>query len=150
MSAQFQIRNLVETKLVGRKIDGLGFVDNLLEVAEQVGDIHCTLAEDRGLRFGIPSQPPFDVQLDAPLGKLRMLCARLGVLCHESGDLDVSLCGGEGIIKKDVSPKQRASVIGSSAQAISLASPPTLKVWKVRFKNTPSEQEFIIHAVRET
>jgi hypothetical protein len=150
MSTSCQIGDLVRNKLAGRKIDPLGFVDELLEIADQVGEIHCTLAGDHGLRFWIPSQaPPFDVQLDAALGKLRMLCARLGVLCHESGDQEVSLYGGEGIIRKEV-PVELPDHLGSSsgpgllAQSTSLAAPPISKQWRVRFKNTPGEQEFTI------
>ena len=49
-----------------------------------------------------------------------MLCARLGVLCQEGGSPEVSLYGGEGTIEPDQ--------------------------WTVRFRNTPSEQEFTIVA----
>jgi hypothetical protein len=150
MSAPCQIQDLVRNKLLGRKIDGLGFVDELLELADQVGEIQCIFAGEQGLRFLIPSQPPpFEIELDAARAKLRMLCARLGVLCRESGDQDVSLYGGEGIIQKEMPEKLpdngRRSESGlRSATGISLAAPPISKVWRVRFKNTPSEQEFTI------
>src|SRR5947209_1149064 len=102
MSATSQIRDLVRNRLVGRKIDPVGFMDELLELSEQAGEIQCKLAGEQGLQFVVANQPPaFEVELDAPRGKLRMLCARLGVLCHESGDQDVSLYGGEGTIKKE-------------------------------------------------
>jgi len=96
--------------------------------------------------------PPFDVELDTAKGKLRMMCARLGVLCHESGDPDVSLYGGEGIIKKEApmaSPNNLAQSAGSnspSSTGITLARPPIRHEWRVRFKNTPDAQEFTIVA----
>ena len=131
----------------------MGFVDELLELAGQVGEIQCTMAGVEGLRFLIPSQPPpFEVELDTAKGKLRMMCARLGVLCHESGDPDVSLYGGEGIIKKEApmrSPNNLAQSAGSnspSSTGITLARPPILHEWRVRFKNTPDAQEFTIVA----
>ena len=151
MSAPCQIRDLVRHRLVGRKIDPVGFMDELLELADQVGEIQCNLAGEQGLRFLIANQPPpFEVELDASRGKLRMLCARLGVLCHEAGDQEVSLYGGEGTIKKDapveLTEKNGRSLEPSSRSTTgtSLIPPPLSKEWKVRFTNTPSEQDFTI------
>ena len=38
----------------------------------------------RALRFQTPEQPPCEVEVGRAKSKLRMLCARLGVLCNES------------------------------------------------------------------
>src|SRR5271167_4888248 len=83
--ARKRIERLVEEKLVGRKTDGITFVEELLAIATQVGELSCTPATDHGLRFQLAGHPPFEVNLDANRGKLRMLCARLAVLFQESG-----------------------------------------------------------------
>jgi hypothetical protein len=153
MSALCQIQDLVQRKLLGRKIDGVGFIDALLALVDRVGEIQCNLSGEETLQFRIPNEPPaLEVELDAARGKLRMLCARLGVLCHESGDPDVSLYGGEGLIKKEL-PAELPTKVGPLPSAdprspggTALASPPNPKEWRVRFKNTPSEQEFTIQS----
>ena len=124
MNAESRTRELVTANLPdGREVDGVRFIDELLLVAAEVGEIQCSLASDRELRFQAPDRPAWDVELDRAKTKLRMLCARLGVLCNESGGPEVSLYGGEGVIKK-AGPAQ----------------------WAVRFMNTPDQQGFIIQA----
>jgi hypothetical protein len=118
MMVRSRIQDLVQEKLAGKKIDPVGFIEELFHVTDQVGKLRCTLATDQQLRFEVPDQTPLDVSLDFARGKLRMLCARLGVLCQENGNPEVSPYGGEGTIE----PKHRT----------------------VRFKNTPDEQEFTI------
>src|SRR5437667_362993 len=71
MSAQTRIRDLVLAKLAGRKIDVVGFIDELLDVASEVGEIRCTMAADRGLHFDIGGRDACAVDLDACRGKLR-------------------------------------------------------------------------------
>src|SRR5437588_11724407 len=78
---------------------GVRFVDEMLLLASDVGQIKCEQVNDRRLRFQIPDQPACEVELERAKAKLRMLCARLGVLCNESGQ-DVSLYGGEGTLRK--------------------------------------------------
>src|SRR5947209_6502845 len=102
MTSQTQIEDLVRSKLVGRVIDGVGFIDELLNLATREGEIHCTFANNEALRFTLPGQQlVFEVPLDRARGKLRMMCARLGVLCNESRGQDVSLYGGEGVIERE-------------------------------------------------
>ncbi|MBI3823066.1 MAG: hypothetical protein HY289_10365, partial [Planctomycetes bacterium] len=79
-----RIRDLVKSKLVGRTIDVVGFIDALLEIAGKVGEVHCALASDQALRFELGNEGPCDIELDAARGKLRMLCARLSVHCNET------------------------------------------------------------------
>jgi hypothetical protein len=154
MSAESRIRELVKVHLFDdHKADVVEFVDQLLNLVSEVGEISCALADDHTLRLQVPDQPICDVILGRAKTKLRMACARLGVLCHESGDTEVSLYGGEGVVKKEVSvdsPQTVARASGSgfsSSAASALASPPSLKEWRVRFKNTPSEHEFTIRAI---
>jgi hypothetical protein len=150
MSTEQPIRELIKTYLAdNRNVDGVQFIDQLLLLAAEAGEIKCTLAGDGSLRFQIPEQPPWEIELERAKAKLRMLCARLGVLCNETGDQEVSLYGGEGTIKKETSLESLNDRGRSSLAGTSLAAPLVTKQWKVRFKNTPSEQEFtIISAAR--
>jgi len=156
MNAESMIRELVNAYLFdNHKVDGVQFIDQLLLLACEVGEIQCNLAGERKLRFQIPDQQMWEVELDRAKAKLRMLCARLGVLCNEAGDQDISLYGGEGIIKKIVPLELSNNLRRSSGSdlrsptATSVVPPPISKEWKVRFKNTPSEQEFtVIREVR--
>jgi hypothetical protein len=133
MIAQSRIQCWVQQNLADdHNVGVVGFIDQLLPVASEVGEIKCTLANDRALRFQVPGQPPWDVELGRAKSKLRMLCARLSVLCNESGDQEVSLYGGEGVIREGlVSP--------TNPNAVAIEQRVT-----VRFKNTPSVQEFTI------
>jgi len=116
--ARRQIETLVQERMVGRKIDGVGFMDELLAIATHVGELSCRLAADQGLRFELRDSEPFEVDVDRNRGKLRMLCARLAVLCQESGT-EFLLYGGEGSIRN---------------------------AWKARWMNTPGEHWFTIVA----
>jgi len=120
MSAQTLIDELVRTKLAGRKIDVVGFVDALLELSSETGEIQCRLASENALGFHAAGLV-WETEVDASRGKLRMLCARLGALCNETNSAAVSPYGGEGLIRVP-------SVNG--------------KGWMVQFKNTPDYQEF--------
>jgi hypothetical protein len=122
MCESLRIRDLVQAKLAGRKIDPVVFIDELLVIAKEVGEIRCYLATEQSLRFELDGQA-CDVALDAARTKLRMVCARLSVLCNTGEDSAVSPYGGEGIIRSSATPTDP---------------------WRVRFKNTPGEQEFSI------
>src|SRR5436309_3219378 len=90
-----KIKNLSLEKLRGRKIDVVGFMDALIDIALDLGEIRCSIVGVDVLRFDLPDRDSCDVSLDACRGKLRMLCARLSVICNESGS-SVSPYGGEG------------------------------------------------------
>lgn len=160
MTAQSCIEELAREKLLGRRPKCVSFVDALLQLAQEVGEIQCTRATEDRLRFLIPAQPPaFEVEVDAAVSKLRMMCARLGVLCNESGDQDVSLYGGEGVIEKAPTSSsnplvdgmrnsyQAGDLPGEASVAVDVSSPAPdtdRMTWKVRFQNTPSAHEFTI------
>src|SRR5207248_1872103 len=105
----------------------------------QMGRVHCGFVEDRRvLRFEIPGQEPWELSAELAKSRLRTACARLGVLCNESGH-EVSLYGGEGAIdSRVVSPLANGS--GNQKQ----------RTWHVHFKNTPDAQEFTITAVEDS
>jgi hypothetical protein len=128
-----QIQLLVREKLAGRKIDGVAFIDELLALAQQVGEVRCGPAGDRGLRFELRGSDPFEVDLDANRGKLRMLCARLAVLCQESNH-DFKPYGGEGVIRRTASEANE-----NAGESI----PNTIEL-RARRTNTPGRPEFII------
>ena len=127
MNSGIRIRELVEAKLAGHRIDAVGFVDQLFVLAAQVGEVKCALAREGCLRFQVPDEASCDVEVDAAKGKLRMMCARLGVLCNEQSGREVSPYGGEAAFAYELPPG-------------------TPLTWNVRFKNAPAEQEFLIAA----
>ncbi len=132
MTAVDTLADLVRTHLVdNHKPRCVEFIDQLLRVALTTGQVRCSLANERQLRFQMPDQPPWDVEMGRARTKLRMLCARLSVLCNESSGSEVSLYGGEG------------TILGT-AMNTSWASSGQPPQWSVRFKNTPSEHEFTI------
>lgn len=153
MNAESTIRELVQAYVSdNHNVHVVEFVDEILRLATHMGEIHCSPADNRKFCFRIPGLPTWEVELGRATGKLRMMCARLAVLCHESGDPDVSFYGGEGIIKKELAVSAASNVIRSegsgspSLTGIALASPPILHEWRVRFKNTTDAQEFTIVA----
>jgi hypothetical protein len=150
MNAESKIRELVTAHLSdNHNVDGIQFIDRLLWLAFEVGEIDCRLTSEGKLRFRIPDRAVCDVELDRAKAKLRLLCARLGVLCRESG-AQVSIYGGEGIVRKEVAveqPDPSDLVSGSDlvrTGAISVVSSPISRAWIVRFKNTLSEHQFTI------
>jgi len=152
MTAEERINELVRAYIRGNQGDLVRFVDELLLLTAEVGEIKCAFAGDRALRFETPQQPGCEVELERAKSKLRMCCARLAVLCNESGGQDVSIYGGEGIIVKAVlngaAPRSQLAALAVGAPATPSAAPdrsaPSPERWAVRFKNTPSEQEFVI------
>lgn len=136
MSTAARIQILANSTLAGRQIDVVRFVEELLDIAKEIGEIHCCLATDRSLRFGLRDQEAVEVDVDSARGKLRMLCARLSVLCGETSGVLVSPYGGEGTIARPV-----AALAGNRAAANSHED---TDHWTVRFKNTPDEHEFTL------
>jgi hypothetical protein len=125
MNEQSRIQELVERTAAGRRPDLIGLVDQLFLVASEVGAVTCTRASDDGLCFRLRGLPPVEVKLDQAKSKLRMMCARLGVISKEQSGKDLSLYGDE-------------------AQFCYGPAPSPANCWRVQFKNTPSEQEFTI------
>src|SRR5438067_12282221 len=129
MNADNTIRDLIKTHLSdNHKVDVVKFIDQLFLL--NAGEIKCTLAGDRNLRFQIGNQAAWDVELGRARSKLRMMCARLGVLCNESGNQDVSLYGGEGFIHVELPAqlpdnlgRSSGSDFGSSTNTSSVAHP---------------------------
>jgi hypothetical protein len=125
--AILNLQELARTKLVGRQIDVVGFVDALLAAVPGVDFIRCTLSDERTLRFEFDSDV-CEIDVDAAKGKLRMLAARLGVLCNETPDANVSLYGGRGTIRF------------SNGTTTAIA---------VEFQNTPDHREFALRSLDE-
>ena len=125
MNPQNRIQELVQEKAAGRRPDLVSLVEQLFEVAAETGGLSCTQVCNQGLRFSLPGYPPVEVKLDLAKSKLRMMCARLGVISREQSGKDVSLYGDEAEFDYDQPP-------GSARH------------WKVRFINTMHAQEFTI------
>lgn len=153
MNAESRIRKLVQTYLAdNHKVDGVGFVEEILLLTLEVGEVKCALTSDRMLRFQLPNQPTWEVMVERAKSKLRLVCARLAVLCNES-HREVSPYGGEGVIEKAMpaacrvganvltaDKNERAESLEDSRDWLLYPS----SGWIVCFKNTPSEQEFSI------
>lgn len=137
LTIQSQIQDLVQEKLAGNPADSPGFVEHLLAIAGHVGVIRCSLAQKDVMRFEFGSQEPLEVALQYAKARLRTMCARLAVLCNDSGQ-DVNPYGGEGVIARAVVPSL-AGVAGNHGVAH----------WHVRFKNTTDAQEFTITPVED-
>jgi hypothetical protein len=136
--ARQQIERLVRERLAGRKIDAVTFVEELLALATQVGEVSCSPVAERGLRFELPGCGPFEVDLDGNRGKLRMLCARLAVLCQESGG-EFMLYGGEGTIRRTAKVESIEKEPEPMRYHLS---------WHARWMNTPGKHEFAVSVVR--
>ena len=135
MSASSRIKDLGLAKLAGRKIDIVGFMDDVLDLAQEFGSIRCSLAGEARLRFELPDLSSCEIEVDGGRAKLRMLCARLSVLCEPTSDGNLSPYGGEGTIEKAL-----PSGNGQSQAPCR---------WTARFRNTPAEQEFTITPIKE-
>jgi hypothetical protein len=135
LTVQTRIHELVQQHLAGRnRANPVTFVDEILALSAEAGEVRCTMAGSEALRFEVSHGEPCEVLLDCAKAKLRACCARLGVLCNESGQ-DVNLYGGEGlIVKPDTRPPTEPS--GNHDP----------RTWKVRFQNTMHRQEFVIEA----
>jgi hypothetical protein len=133
-----RIERLVRERLVGKQFDGVAFVEELLAIANLAGEVRCSPVADQGLRFELPGSAPIEVDVDRNRGKLRMLCARLAVLCQESGS-EFLLYGGEGTIRRTVKPPSTAGPSEDAQNTIS---------WYARWTNTPGKHEFSLSAMR--
>jgi hypothetical protein len=169
MSAKMRIQRLVQTTLSdNHNVEGVEFIDQLLQVAADVGEVKCTLSEEGALRVEISGEPALDFTLGRAKSKIRLLCVRLSVLCRETRGQDVSPYGGEGFIERELRPSQhpspphetphdsarqngpssgqRSEARAASAVAAENPAGKFVTKWAVSFKNTASEQEFIIRA----
>src|SRR5262245_45847142 len=149
MTSQAQIETLARSKLLGNRVDPVGFVDELLLLARGEGEIQCKCANDDALRFVLSSaQAVFDVPGDDARGKLRMMCARLAKLCEENGQ-EFLPYGGEGLIEKvvpcsavpdgQIRAAQGGRGDGSVGAAVTAEIAPRREQWTVRYKNTMHE-----------
>jgi hypothetical protein len=135
MNADDKIRELVQTNLLSNhQVEGVQFVDELLLVAAEVGEIKCSLsAGAQGLCFQTPEPPAWEVELGRANSKLRMICARLAVLCANGATPDIY--GGEGTIAVDMP---------SGSENGEKTTNPTLL--QVQFDNKPGKVWFTLHA----
>jgi hypothetical protein len=135
MIADRQIQELVNSRLRdNHDVDGVGFMDELLQLAWELAEIRCQLADEDHLRFEFQDRTAWECQLGRAKSKLRLLCARLAVLCNESGGQDISIYGGEGVIREKRQPEL----------ATNRRLTAEVTAWTVRFKNTMAQQEFVI------
>ena len=124
-----------------RAPDITGFVDQLFHVAADAGAVAGVFDGETRLRFfarqaptGVRALAPTPAQSQAPCivehvaarALLRMICARLGVVCKERTATDISPYGDKAEIEYDVQERRR---------------------WNVSFTNTAESQRFLIEAL---
>lgn len=124
-----------------RAPDITSFVDQLFHVAAEIGGVACVFDGETRLRFfarqaqtsaralaptPAQSQAPCIVEHAAARAVLRMICARLGVVCKERTATDISPYGDQAEIAYGVQDHRR---------------------WSVSFTNTADRQGFLIEAL---
>jgi hypothetical protein len=140
MTFETTIKELNDRYLADLRVpDITGFVDQLFHVAAETGTVACVFNGDKRLRFFVrpaqtrvpgprpaQAQPTCIVEHDAARAVLRMMCARLGVICKERTATDISPYGGKAAVDHEVENR---------------------KHWNISFTNTPDRQEFLIEAL---
>ncbi len=142
MIFETKIKELSDLYLAdARAPDITGFVDQLFRVAAASGTVACVFDGDKKLRFfARPSRIPVKALAPSPAQLqatcivehvvartiLRMICARLGVICKERTATEISPYGDKAVMEYDVQDHRR---------------------WSVTFTNTPERQEFLIEAL---
>jgi len=134
-SVQAQLKELFLKKLPTRTFDLVSLVDELLAIAHEAGGLVGSLSPEGYLRFCIPGHSSFDIPLERSLGRLRTICARLGVLAMESSGRDVNLYGDEGTIRRELTCKT-----DGQPNATHVAS------FRLQFHNTMGRQDFTLTA----
>lgn len=139
VSFEKEITKLVAGYLADpRRPNVTGFVDELFRVASEHGALGCAFAGHRRLRFFVqhlpapamsraqePCAAECIVELAAARSILRMMCARLAVLCKERLTADISLYGDSAVLEYPDTDRRR---------------------WSVGFINTPDRQEFVLES----
>lgn len=142
MTFETTIQELSATHLAdARAPDIPGFVDQLFHVAADTGSLACVFDGQTRLRFFVRPRPAHMVGLapspvalqaacvvehEAAQSILRMICARLGVICKERSQTDISFYGDRVAIEYPI---------------------PYRRQWSVSFTNTPERQEFLLEAL---
>src|SRR5437879_1277597 len=103
MSDTLRLEALGQEKLAGRRVDAVGFIDELMMIALEAGESRRSLADDATLRLALGDKT-CQVPVDTARPKLRMLCARLSELCSRTNTAEVSPYGGAGVITMAAGP----------------------------------------------
>jgi hypothetical protein len=142
MNPELEIKVLCHRHLTQTLVPGIvGLVEGLFRVATATGNLSCTLDENKSLHFFVRESKPAPlswalnatqsqslctVEHEAARIILRMICARLGVLCKDLGSAEVSPYGGQSEIAYELHGRTR---------------------WSIAFTNVPDRQEFAIEAL---
>src|ERR1700722_9533310 len=127
------IQTMIHERMMGRNIDVVGFVEQLVHLVNLTGEIRCVAVEDDRLRFTIAQEPPVEVELDRASGKLRMICARLAVLSQ--GAVQPNVYGGGGFIAPVALAESKSN---GRVHGIE-------KKLQVQFANKPGDAWFSLH-----
>ena len=135
-AAIVRLRELVQLHLaVDGEIRVVDFVDELFPLAVELQDLHCAATDDRALKFRRGDRELCEVDLACARGKLRMLCARLALVCGKRTGRDFSPYEDEAEFEEALPTPDGAP--RSKEQRIHY------KVWLI---NSPAHPEFGIEA----
>ncbi len=140
MTSETTIKDLTARYLGNlRSPDIMSFVEQLFQIAAENGSIAGGVHSEKELQFSFPT-PSSQVQatqttealetclVEHELARtiLRMICARLGVLCKEYSGSEFLPYGNQAILDYPIYNHTR---------------------WNLSFTNTPETQEFLIEAL---
>jgi len=95
-----RLTELVNTKLLGRRIDLAAFGDDFLTLAYDAVWMRVRPEPPDSLAFSFRDSPPVVLRVDSAVGKLRSLCARVAKLCQDTTNATFQPYGGEGGIRR--------------------------------------------------
>jgi hypothetical protein len=137
MNAERRIRELVQANVIdNHHVDIVRFIDQLFPVVAEAGTIRCWQPSAGKLCFQIGDQPAWEVELGRAHSKLRMMCARLAVICREKTGLDLNFYGDEAFVEicTSLQPEDESVCCVTKMH--------------IRFRNSLSEpQSFLIEAI---
>lgn len=124
--ARERLGTLFREGFAGKTIDIVKFVDELMSLAAELGELRCVCVGAETLRFEIRGQDPMEVEISEGLarGKLRSLCARLAMLVSETAGQEFLPYGGEGYVVRSA-----RATNGQPGQ-------PTEQRFRVRYQNS--------------
>ncbi len=93
-----RLTDLVNSQLLGRRINLVAFADAFLALAYEASWMRVRPESHDALAFSFRDSPPVVLRVDAAVSKLRSLCARVAKLCEDTTNAQFQPYGGEGSI----------------------------------------------------
>ncbi len=137
ITLESRIRELIDRTIAdNHRPNVVQFASELLLLIPEAGVMRCWQIDSCKLGFQIGNQPAWEIELGRARTKLRMLCARLGVICMERTGKDINIYGDEALLETDIPHDQQPQTECRTAK------------WHIRFKNNNAEPVgFVIETV---